>query len=66
MDTGTIPDQPPPGTRQSGALFYADPGPDYDVVAGVAWQRCPSDTKDTGVRCEGLYTNPAGTIPDQP
>lgn len=66
MDTGTIPDQAPPGTRQSGALFYNEPGADYDVVAGVAWQRCPSGMTDTGVRCEGLYTNPAGTIPDQP
>ena len=65
MDTGTIPDQPPPGTRQSGALFYADPGADYDVVAGVAWQRCPAGATDTGIRCEDLVTLPAGTLPYQ-
>ena len=40
MDTGQIPATPPPGTVKSGLLFYKDPGPDYNVVAGVAWEKC--------------------------
>ena len=63
LDTGTIPDTPPPGTIKSGLLYYKDPGPDYNVVAGVAWQKCPSGFKDTGVRCEDVYGNGIGRIP---
>ena len=63
LDTGTIPDHPPPNTVQSGALYYADPGPDYTVVAGVAWERCKPGMTDTGVRCEDIYGNGIGRIP---
>lgn len=63
LDTGTIPDTPPPGTIKSGALYYADPGPDYSVVAGVAWERCKSGMGDTGIRCEDTYGNGIGRIP---
>ena len=37
VDTGTIPDTCAPGQVQSGALCYNDPGPGYNVIAGVAW-----------------------------
>lgn len=63
MDTGTIPDTPPPGTIQSGLLYYADPGPDFNVVAGVAWEKCKPGMTDTGVRCENVYGNGIGRIP---
>ena len=63
MDTGTIPDTPPPGTVKSGALYYADPGPDYSVVAGVAWEKCKPGMTDTGVRCEDIYGNGIGRVP---
>jgi hypothetical protein len=63
LDTGTIPDTPPPNTVKSGALYYADPGPDYTVVAGVAWERCKPGMTDTGVRCEDIYGNGIGRIP---
>ena len=63
LDTGTIPDTPPPGTVKSGLLYYKDPGPDYNVVAGVAWQKCPSGFTDTLTRCEDVYGNGIGRIP---
>ena len=63
MDTGTIPDTPPPDTVKSGLLYYKNPGPDYDVVAGVAWQRCLPGMTDTGIRCEDIYGNGIGRIP---
>ena len=63
LDTGTIPDAAPPGSVKSGLLYYKDPGPDYNVVAGVAWQKCPPGTRDTGLRCEGdTYGNGIGKI----
>jgi hypothetical protein len=63
MDTGTIPETPPPDTVKSGLLYYKDPGPDYNVVAGVAWQKCPSGFTDTLTRCEDVYGNGIGRIP---
>jgi hypothetical protein len=54
MDTGTIPDTPPPGTVKSGLLYYKDPGPDYNVVAGVAWEKCKPGMTDTLTRCEDV------------
>ena len=63
MDTGTIPDTPPPDTVKSGLLYYKDPGPDYDVVAGVAWQKCKPGMTNTGIRCEDIYGNGIGRIP---
>jgi hypothetical protein len=63
MDTGTIPDTPPPDTVKSGLLYYKTPSPDYDVVAGVAWQRCLPGMADTGIRCEDIYGNGIGRIP---
>ena len=63
MDTGTIPDTPPPGTVKSGLLYYKDPGPDYNVVAGVAWEKCKPGMTDTLTRCEDVYGNGIGRIP---
>ena len=63
MDTGTIPDTPPPDTVKSGLLYYKTPSPDYDVVAGVAWQKCLPGMSDTGIRCEDIYGNGIGRIP---
>lgn len=65
--TGTIPDQAPPGTVKSGLLYYTDPGPNYSVVAGVAWKNttnvgagripglnpCKDGETDDGVSCWG-------------
>ena len=36
---------------KSGALCYDDPGPDWKVIAGVAWQNCPKGMKDIGAFC---------------
>jgi hypothetical protein len=63
MDTGQIPDTPPPGTVKSGLLYYKDPGPDYNVVAGVAWEKCKPGMTDTLTRCEDVYGNGIGRIP---
>lgn len=63
LDTGTIPDTPPPDTVKSGLLFYKDPGPEFNVVAGVAWEKCKAGMTDTGVRCEDIYGNGIGIVP---
>jgi len=63
MDTGTVPTEQPAGTVKSGELFYKDPGPDYDVVAGVAYERCRDGFTDTGLRCEDIRGGGVGTVP---
>ena len=63
LDTGSLPNTPPPGTVKSGLLYYKDPGPDYNVVAGVAWQKCQPGMTDTLTRCEDVYGNGIGRIP---
>lgn len=39
------------GKVQSGALCYDDPGPNWKVVAGVAYENCPAGMKDIGAFC---------------
>jgi hypothetical protein len=36
---------------KSGLLCYDKPKPNYDMVAGVAWQKCPPGFTDTGAHC---------------
>ena len=57
---GTIPDGQPPGTVKDGLLYYANPGPNWFVKGGVAYESCPPGFTDTWSRCE--YAIPATQI----
>ena len=46
---GTVPGTCDAATQvKSGLLCYEKPKAGYTMVAGVAWQQCPADFKDTG------------------
>ena len=62
MDTGKIPERCNEDEDKVGALCY-EKVDGFTNVAGTVWQNCPPGHTDTGVRCEKLFTLPAGTLP---
>ena len=52
---GSIPTGQPPGTVKDAALFYANPGPNWFVRGGVAYESCQPGFTDTWSRCELAY-----------